>query len=65
MAGQVQLSASGPQERFFTIDPDYSYFVESFQKHSNFSTEFVDIDPENNEADFGKKSSVQSSPKSR
>jgi len=29
--------------------------VESFQKHSNFSTEFVDIDPENNEADFGKK----------
>lgn len=55
MAGQVQLLASGPQERFFTVDPDYSYFVESFQKHSNFSTEFVDIDPENNEADFGKK----------
>ena len=53
MAGQVQLSASGPQERFFTVDPDYSYFVESFKKHSNFSTEFVDIDPEN-EADFGK-----------
>ena len=55
MAGRVQLSASGPQERFFTMDPDYSYFVKSFKKHSNFSTEFVDIDPENNEADFGKK----------
>ena len=54
MAGQVQLLASGPQERFFTIDPDYSYFVESFRKHSNFSTEFIDIDPENNDADFGK-----------
>jgi len=54
MAGQVQLLASGPQERFFTIDPDYSYFVESFRKHSNFSTEFVDIDPENNDANFGK-----------
>lgn len=54
MAGQVQLSASGPQERFFTVDPDYSYFVETLKKHSNFSTEFVDIDPENNEADFGK-----------
>ena len=53
MAGQVQLSASGPQERFFTVDPDYSYFVKSFKKHSNFSTEFVDIDPDN-EADFGK-----------
>ena len=54
MAGQVQLSASGPQERFFTVDPDYSYFVETLKKHSNFSTEFVDIDPENNVADFGK-----------
>jgi hypothetical protein len=54
MAGQVQLLASGPQEKFFTVDPDYSYFVESFKKHSNFSTEFVDIDPENNDADFGK-----------
>src|SRR6056300_1195453 len=53
MAGQVQLSASGPQERFFTVDPDYSYFVKSFKKHSNFSTEFVDIDPDN-EPDFGK-----------
>ena len=53
MAGQVQLLASGPQERFFTLDPDYSFFVESFKKHSNFSTEFIDIDPEN-EANFGK-----------
>jgi hypothetical protein len=54
MAGQVQLLTSGPQERFFTIDPDYSYFVKNFRKHSNFSTEFVDIDPENGDADFGK-----------
>lgn len=54
MAGQVQLLASGPQERFFTVDPDYSYFVKNFKKHSNFSTEFIDIDPPN-EADFGKK----------
>ena len=52
MAGQVQLSASGPQERFFTVDPDYSYFVESFKKHSNFSTEFVDIEADN-QFDFG------------
>lgn len=54
MAGQVQLLASGPQERFFTVDPDYSYFVERFKKHSNFSSEYVDIKPENNDADFGK-----------
>jgi hypothetical protein len=54
MAGQIQLMASGPQERFFTVDPDYSHFVESFKKHSNFSRQYVTIDPEN-EADFGKK----------
>lgn len=54
MAGQIQMIASGPQERFFTVDPDYSHFVESFKKHSNFSREYTTIDPEN-EADFGKK----------
>lgn len=54
MAGQIQLMTSGPQEKFFTIDPDYSHFVESFKKHSNFSRHYATIDPEN-EADFGKK----------
>lgn len=54
MAGQVQLVASGPQEQFFTLNPDYSYFVESFKKHSNFSTQYVDMDPEN-EVNFGGK----------
>lgn len=54
MAGQVQLLASGPQERFFTLDPDYSHFIETFKKHSNFSNHYYDLDPEN-EADYGKK----------
>ena len=52
MAGRVQLEASGLQDRFFTLDPDYTHFLESFKKHSNFSREYVDIDPENI-ADFG------------
>jgi hypothetical protein len=54
MAGQIQLTTMGPQERFFTLDPDYSHFIETFKRHSNFSRQYVDIDPENNEADFGK-----------
>jgi len=54
MAGRVQLLASGPQDRFFTIDPDYTYFLQSFRKHSNFAREYVNIDPEN-AADFGGK----------
>lgn len=54
MAGQIQLMTMGPQERFFTLDPDYSHFIETFKRHSNFSRQYVDIDPEN-VADFGKK----------
>ena len=53
MAGRVQLLASGPQEQFFTDNPDYSHFLESFKKHSNFSQQYVDLDPEN-QVDFGK-----------
>jgi hypothetical protein len=52
MAGQVQLLTSGPQERFFTLNPDYSYFTQVFKKHSNFSKQYVDIKPEN-QPNFG------------
>ncbi|AFK65913.1 capsid protein [Ostreococcus lucimarinus virus OlV6] len=54
MAGVVQLLASGAQDRFFTIDPDYTYFLQSFKKHSNFAREYVDIDAET-AVDFGGK----------
>ena len=54
MAGRVQLETSGPHDRFFTIDPDYTHFLQSFKKHSNYSVEHVYLDPKN-EADFGKK----------
>jgi hypothetical protein len=36
------------------LDPDYSHFIETFKRHSNFSNQYVDLDPEN-EANFGKK----------
>ena len=52
MAGRVQLLASGAQDRFFTTDPDYTYFLQSFKKHSNFAREYVNIDPET-AVDFG------------
>src|SRR6056300_1515727 len=54
MAGRVQLETSGPQDRFFTLDPDYTHFLQSFKRHSNYSTEYVYTKPQN-EADFGKK----------
>ena len=54
MAGRVQLLASGPQDRFFTVDPEYTYFLQSFKKHSNFAREYIDIEPET-AVDFGGK----------
>jgi hypothetical protein len=55
MAGQLQLMTSGSQDRYFTINPDYSHFIEAHRKHANFSTQYIDLDPENGDADFGRK----------
>ncbi len=52
MAGYIQLATSGPQDRFFTMNPDYTHFHMTFRKHSNFSTQFVDVNPQS-PADFG------------
>jgi hypothetical protein len=52
MAGRVQLETSGPQDAFFTDDPEYTYFIKNFQKHTNFAPFFVDLDVEG-EVEFG------------
>ena len=46
MAGRVQLETSGPQDIFFTDDPEYTYFVKNFQKHANFASFTRDLDVE-------------------
>jgi len=52
MAGRVQLETSGPQDAFFTDNPEYTYFIKNFQKHTNFAPFFVDVDVEG-EVEFG------------
>ena len=52
MAGRVQLQTSGPQDAFFTDDPEYTYFIKNFQKHTNFAPFFVDLDVQG-EVEFG------------
>lgn len=54
MAGRIQLATTGPQDQFFTMNPEYTHFKENFRKHSNFSLEFVDVEAEQGGADFGK-----------
>ncbi len=52
MAGRVQLETSGPQDAFFTDDPEYTYFVKNFQKHTNFAPFYRDLDVDGN-VEFG------------
>ena len=52
MAGRVQLETSGPQDAFFTDNPEYTYFIKNFQKHTNFAPFFVDLDVDG-EIEFG------------
>lgn len=52
MAGLVQLEATGLQDKYFTDDPEYTYFIKNFKRHTNYSKSFIDIDP-SGEVDFG------------
>jgi hypothetical protein len=54
MAGRIQLATTGPQDQFFTLNPEYTLFKENFRKHSNYSVEFVDIEHSSSAVDFGK-----------
>jgi hypothetical protein len=44
MAGRVQLATRGTQDVFFTDNPEYTYFIKNFQKHTNFAAYTVDHD---------------------
>ena len=57
MAGRIQLTTRGVQDVYFTDNPDYSYFVQLFRKHTNYTTQFVKLDIDN-DAEFGKTISV-------
>ena len=44
MAGRIQLTTRGVQDVYFTEDPDYSYFVQLFKKHTNYASNYVKLD---------------------
>ena len=43
MAGRMQLAATGIQDRWLTGEPQISYFVTVFKRHTRFSTESVEL----------------------
>jgi hypothetical protein len=44
MAGRVQIQTVGPQDRLFTDDPEYTYFIKNFKKHGNYARFYDDLD---------------------
>lgn len=44
MAGRIQVAAKGSQDQYFTDNPEYSYFLKTFKKHSNYAGFFKSFD---------------------
>ena len=53
MAGRVQLATTGSQDDYFTVNPEYTQFIDKFKKHTNFAMYDVKAKLEG-EIDYGK-----------
>lgn len=52
MAGRLKLAATGVQDTWLTGEPQFSYFLMNFRRHSKFSFDFVECQF-NGTLDFG------------
>tara|TARA_B100001142_G_scaffold87411_1_gene89122 strand:+ start:4437 stop:5873 length:1437 start_codon:yes stop_codon:yes gene_type:complete len=51
MAGRLNLAATGIQDQWFTGEPEFSYFLMNFRRHTKFSIEAVET-PFDGEIDY-------------
>ena len=51
--GRVQLAAVGVQEDFLTGDPDVTYFIKKFNRHTKFALEIFQVPFDQTTIDFG------------
>ena len=52
-SGRVQLAAIGIQDQFLTGNPDVSYFIKKFNRHTKFALEILDTTFFQTNIDFG------------
>lgn len=52
MAGRIQVATRGTQDVFFTDNPEYTYFIKNFKKHTNFARYTMEHDV-TGELEFG------------
>lgn len=52
-SGAVQLAAVGLQDEFLTGNPDVTYFIKRFTRHTKFALEVLSVQFEKNDINFG------------
>jgi len=53
MAGRLRLAATGVQDEWLTGEPQFSYFLMNFKRHTKFAFDFVESQFDG-EVNFGK-----------
>lgn len=54
MSGRLQIAATGVQDVWLTGEPQFSYFLLQFKRHTKFAIDYVDVQYDKSELDFGK-----------
>jgi len=54
MSGRLMLAATGVQDQWLTGDPQFSYFLMNFRRHTKFAIDYVECQFDGVDLDFGK-----------
>ncbi len=54
MSGRLRLAATGVQDQWLTGDPQFSYFLMNFRRHTKFAIDYIETQFEGSDLDFGK-----------
>lgn len=55
MAGKIDIITFSEDDKYLTLNPEKTYFHKKVSKHSNFSIQYVDLDSNKENIDFGSK----------
>jgi hypothetical protein len=54
MSGRLRLAATGVQDQWLTGDPQFSYFLMNFRRHTKFAIDYVETQFDGVDLEFGK-----------
>jgi hypothetical protein len=54
MSGRLRLATTGVQDQWLTGDPQFSYFLMNFRRHTKFAIDYVETQFDGVDLDFGK-----------